>query len=529
MPRLMYTQAFGILICLAFGIAAASLHHPQRVLPALGQGDPLGGEGASPYSLTAGEARPETAPRPGEAEEAGAAGGPIQLKPDDYQDDWRQAGAGEGMLGDQLRSHRVRLVNGKLHGRMITFDPQTGRDIDARNMTVYFLQKGSVVAAATLNPQGRFSVEGLAPGVYGLVAAGPDGFAAYSLHVLGDPLPGAQAGGPVVIRPVSYFQEEKLSLEIQTLVVPRGNFGALKSLILNHVPDRVVTVNWLEPDAGIAAGAKTFEVEQRPGALPAGPGGLYHRETLDKEAFPATSIRGHTVRLQPDGTLIGRVRRLHPAKGRPLRPGRINVFLLRHDRVAAQAPVETSGVFAIPKFAPGVYSLVAVSRETAAVGFEGFAAFSINVLPSPKPAATAGGQTPVALASLTQGEGGLEIDFSLIEYENLAALKGIAGAELPGGLEGGLGGVPGGALGGGPAAPGGGPAGEGAAGGEGGAVAGAGAEGAGGGGGGAGGGGGGGGGFAGGPAGLMAGAAGIAGASLIATEDEETLQSPFLP
>ncbi len=73
-------------------------------------------------------------------------------------------------------------VDGNLAGRLSMIDP-SGKRIPAR-ANVSFLQNGQVVASAQSDEFGRFQVTGLRPGVYSVIASGPDGFAAVSVQVL---------------------------------------------------------------------------------------------------------------------------------------------------------------------------------------------------------------------------------------------------------------------------------------------------------------------------------------------------------
>jgi hypothetical protein len=402
------------------------------------------------------------------------------------------------------------------------------------------LQGGNVLARASLDSEGNFEIKGLTPGVYGFVAAGADGFAAFSVHVLGDPAVAQQAQSETAIQQVA-FQEVVSQLQIETLVVPPSNFVVLKQLIRSYVPYRVDTLQWQEPaDKDVSKDAKAFERAKGPGALSAGPANTYQAVPGTGDAVAATSLRSHAVYLQRDGSMIGRVRRLHPGSGRPLRPRRISIYAMRDGRIVGQVQVEGNGVFTIEGLTPGMYSLAAVSLGTTKTGFEGFAAFSVNVLPNPQAARSAGSVTAIPVA-FAQGTGALEIDFSLVDYENLAALRAVAEGRLPGGLPAGplfqpapgvgagpLGPGPGGI--GSPGSGGEGVAGEGAGGGTGGGAGGA----AGGGGGGTGGGGGGGGagGAAGGAsAGMLPGlmGLGVLGAAAAANNDEQPLSSPFVP
>lgn len=87
-------------------------------------------------------------------------------------------------LGDSRsfsKSQFVKLdANGKLTGQLGSVLPSA----DMSDMVVYVLKNGEEVARAISDKQGKFSVEGLRPGVYGFVAAGNSGFAATSFQLV---------------------------------------------------------------------------------------------------------------------------------------------------------------------------------------------------------------------------------------------------------------------------------------------------------------------------------------------------------
>ena len=73
-------------------------------------------------------------------------------------------------------------VDGNLAGRVSILDA-SGNRVPAR-AHVSFLQSAQTVRAADSDEQGRFQVAGLEPGVFSVIASGPDGFAAASVQVL---------------------------------------------------------------------------------------------------------------------------------------------------------------------------------------------------------------------------------------------------------------------------------------------------------------------------------------------------------
>ncbi|MCU0712881.1 MAG: hypothetical protein MUC43_12540 [Pirellula sp.] len=73
----------------------------------------------------------------------------------------------------------VLMNNGLFVGKVST--PSKSQDLS--NIVVYVLKNGREIAKASVTAAGDFSVAGLKPGVYGLIAAGESGFAATSFEL----------------------------------------------------------------------------------------------------------------------------------------------------------------------------------------------------------------------------------------------------------------------------------------------------------------------------------------------------------
>ena len=363
---------------------------------------------------------------------------PQQLEGTDYQESWRQVGPDEGHLGQRLRSHHVRISeDGMVPGRLSVINPATGDPGSIQRIRVHFVQGGKVVQQVQPGEGGIFQVPGLEPGVYSMIAAGPAGFMAYSVFVL--PALNAQAANqPAQFRMVT-FQKEEAMLQIDGAAVPPADFSALRLLVQSYVPDSAILTQLTEP-----IGPDLPKQAISRGGFP-GKG-----EKAEPEA--GTTIRSHSVRLQPDGRLLGRIRRLHPESGRPLRVRRTNVFFIHDDQIVAQTPVNELGTFVVRGIKPGVHSVVAV-------GVEGFLAFAVHILPGEGQRETSVESTvakPVSHVRLVADGGNpageLEIDAALIDRQDFAQLRSVFGNNMPGGLGPGLGGPamggPGGGAGG---------------------------------------------------------------------------------
>lgn len=360
------------------------------------------------------------------------------LSRDDYKSDWRQAGTGANGLGNQLRSHIVRLDdNNALKGKLSVIGG-SGVLTPIESVKIRFVRKGEVKAQTAPNQDGSFVVRDLDPGVYSMVAAGSGGFIAWSVNVREKKADIAKRLGHIPV----WYQEAKTKLDVQAAAVPPTNFSPLKQLLRQYLPSEDSTL-YLE-------------------------GGDIPDDMLNPpaDAIPGTSVNYHAVDLTPDGRLLGRIRRLQPDSGRDLRIRQLNVFLLKDNAIVAQEEVAPNGTFAFEDVSAGGYSMVAAGRD-------GFLAFSVYVRNA---RAASGDDKKLAKSGLLpvrfpQGQAGLQIDVALcspqdFNQQNLAQLTdGFTnddGAPLasinggfppaggaPAGMPGGGGGIGGGGGGGG--------------------------------------------------------------------------------
>ncbi len=286
-------------------------------------------------------------------------------------------------ISDQSRTHRIRLSSdGLVPGKILVVDPQTNAVVPATDLTVMFAQNGEIKAQVEPGEGGVFQASGLGPGLYSVIASGASGFVAFGVELL----PAAVAHVPRdgVVQPVSFFQEEQAALEIDALAVPPRDLEAVGQLVRSYVPAAGASVGGID-DADVLSAA--------PPAV-----GQDGKPLSDR---PTTSIKQHSVMLGENGSLSGRMRRLHPQTGKPMRMRRLNVFLVQGDQVAGQARVDSvSGEFKFTGIQPGDYSVVAA-------GPEGFAAFAVQIVSFDAATIT---QTPrelvmpVSFAQLPPGE-----------------------------------------------------------------------------------------------------------------------------
>ena len=115
-------------------------------------------------------------------------------------------GAGEYKL-QSVNPYSVRLRNdGNLPGKIVIADKELVENLRYASLT--FLRDNQVVARTESNPgDGSFSVAGLKPGAYSVIAAGPAGYASYAFDVLPFEKQ-AQVGQVKSGRPVSFVQAD---------------------------------------------------------------------------------------------------------------------------------------------------------------------------------------------------------------------------------------------------------------------------------------------------------------------------------
>lgn len=221
---------------------------------------------------------------------------------------------------------------------------------------------------------------------------------------------------------VSARRQPNASLAIGGVAVPPSNFNALKRLLLPYFRTRTSVAPLLAPRDAPADPS------------PAAPNAAEAVPAPEAAAGPA---RVPAVRLQSDGRLVGRVRRLSARPGERVRVQRTRVFVLKNDQIAAQAPVDRGGSFSVNGLNPGSYSLVAL-------GNDGFTAFSFRALAASRDAAN----RPRSLAALVshrmaddgdeeemEAEVEEELDVPLTDPRDLDTILRIANSQLPGGLE----------------------------------------------------------------------------------------------
>lgn len=278
-----------------------------------------------------------------------------------------------GKLEDTGSRQIVRVnQQGELWGRISTLK-ESGVPVPIGDVTIHFVRNNLILKRVRPANNGEFIVRGLKPGVHAVIAAGPDGFVAFSINVARD-----RSDSP----------DGMLALDMQA--VPPRDFAVIRELLTNHTD----------------AGPKRFETRNDLGNVKQ-KGSVSEEVTIGREQ----------VYLDANGNLKGRMQRLHPETGSPLPVVRTNIFLIQDSRVVRSTPLNESGKFQFEGIRPGVYSL-------ATAGSDGFAAFPVQVL-IPKGQAMSAVTREFVLTNLSQPVRSLEIDRSPVGPENRRALDSI--------------------------------------------------------------------------------------------------------
>lgn len=130
--------------------------------------------------------------------------------------------AEETLPSANLRQHEIRLAaDGSLTGRMRSLNPQSGEPVRFRRLNVFLVKDNEIVAQAPVTPLGVFTFPDLQEGQYSFVAAGSEGFAAFSIRTVAEGFAGPETPDELIV-PVAFTQP------------PRGPafgfFGTLTSL-----------------------------------------------------------------------------------------------------------------------------------------------------------------------------------------------------------------------------------------------------------------------------------------------------------
>lgn len=241
----------------------------------------------------------------------------------------------------EQRTHTIFLdSSGAFTGQLSTYLDNDGNLTAVDDIHVQVIRQGQVIGEADTNDDGSFTISGLTPGSAALLALGPDGFLLFGLRFAATP-PTA-VGGPV-------------ELQMDSAVVSGRNVDAAMSLMFGEY--------------GISA----FAFDTGPGVR--GTSGY-----PTPEGPKSTLLRHHPIRLQPDGTLVGRVLLIDPVTGALKPVDDLTLHFLRDGVEVATSIVGADGTFSALNLAPGVYAV-------ASTGEDGVTAMSVHLLDAPATAA----------------------------------------------------------------------------------------------------------------------------------------------
>ena len=246
--------------------------------------------------------------------------------------------------------------DGLLPGRFRFLDSVTGIEVAAERLTISFVQNGKVITRARPGVSGVFQASGLTPGIYSMIASGPDGFLATAISVL----PAVNGQGAA----------NEAGLQIDGALVPPENVPLVRKLIRERIfPTR-------------RAVAESTE--------------------LDRTNRVSKPYRTPLLTIGLDGHLRGRLHRIDPKAEQRTLATECTVFLIRGRQIQARVDVDQNGIFDVDgarwNVEPGEYSLLVTRRPQVADNADagrtaglrnGYAALGVTVaksaaLPQPK-------------------------------------------------------------------------------------------------------------------------------------------------
>jgi hypothetical protein len=156
----------------------------------------------------------------------------------------RDAAANLSATDAWYANHEMRLrSDGNLPGQLRSFD--VAGNLTPVRARLFFIQNGQIIGRATADEHGRFQAVGLDGGPYSVVAAGPEGFGAFSLRVLKND--GTPNVTPPKVKSIGKYKEasdvkvvanqpggDPLMLDIS--VIGPNDFPLIAQIIRDQVP-----------------------------------------------------------------------------------------------------------------------------------------------------------------------------------------------------------------------------------------------------------------------------------------------------
>lgn len=241
---------------------------------------------------------------------------------------------------DQLisdRSHDIVLdAKGGFSGHLTTF-ASDGTPIDASETLVKVVVDGEVAAVVRTNAAGVFSVSGLKPAVAAIYAANKSSFVLTGVRLVSaDEQVAAKSG---------------VSLDIS--MTANGDLDSARKIVASQLPPKDVRFS-----APLTASDEEFRIGN---------------------GESGTTVIGHRVQLQADGSLVGVVHLMDQRTGRIREVLDLSIYFVRNGRVSGQAEVENNGRFVVSGLTPGIYTVAGSGKDGVfAFGVE-VAAFDANL------------------------------------------------------------------------------------------------------------------------------------------------------
>lgn len=299
--------------------------------------------------------------------------------------------------------------NQNVRGHLALIDPATGKLQPVDDVRLQILRQWRSGNSVMSTKDGSYGLGNVAPGVYSVIARGPNAFAAFSVNLHADS---------------GVHDSTKSPIDLIIAAVPTSNMPQTKKLLEQTQPTGFETRKPVEL-AGVVNGRQDGDVR------------------LLLSSY-------QTAELTDDSRLTGRIHRLDPVTGKDLPIINSTVYLLRNDHVVGREKLNRDGTFSMKFIRPAAYSLVAS-------GEDGFLAISVDVVPHKNGARRKGAPTPVRFQEQVVQEGdvidefGVEAAFvpvELLQEEEVVQEEGVPVIITQGGA-GFVGGAGGGSAGGG--------------------------------------------------------------------------------
>lgn len=203
---------------------------------------------------------------------------------------------------------------GRLTGSAVGLEP--GSKVSVGGLPIYLIADDVVVYSTRTNADGTFSLAGVKPGAYALVARDPASIGAFSLHVMASDV-GGHLPSDVEIRVITPALDASKIIREQSIPGAAGSYPVMT-------------------DADPLAGTRTYS--------------------------------SSPVVLMNNGLFVGKVST--PSKSQDL--SNVVIHVLKDGREVAKASVTAAGDFSVSGLKPGIYGIIAA-------GESGFAATSFEL------------------------------------------------------------------------------------------------------------------------------------------------------